>query len=210
MPPARRKSAANPYDYGDHAAPTPISAEQANNALATLRSVGDQLAASQAKVEATKEAHEEAKRDHNALARTKLPDLMNEVQVDEFKLADGRKVELTIQVEAKIPEDKEVAAFAWLRQQGEEAIIKRVISVSFPKGADRKAEQAKKALEKLGLQVDDGLGVHHSTLKATLKRLYEQGVQVPLETFGAWIGQAAVLRAPKRKKNQGGEAETPF
>ena len=100
---------------------------------------------------------EEARR----LSEEVIPTLMQQAGVSSIKLEDGSSVTVSPYYYAKIPEDKKIEAFKWLRDNNHGDLIKNNVSVSFGKGEDSDAVKLKAELEKKGLDLLTRSGVIH-------------------------------------------------
>jgi hypothetical protein len=98
---------------------------------------------------------------------------------------------------AKIPEDKEIEAFAWLHDQGHGDIVKTQITVALGMGERDLAEQVEHAIADAGADYSSKLSVHPATLKSFVKSEVESGRALPLELFGAFIGEVVKLKKGK-------------
>lgn len=134
---------------------------------------------------------------HQGVSENDIPEAMDAADIREFKLGDGRVVSIEESYHAKIPEGRRRAAFRWLRAHGHNGIIKRIIALNFGKGDDELAEAFVnwiKTKENLVDRVSDKEDVHHSTLKAFVKEMKEQGVDFPDEDFGVYVRRFAKIK----------------
>ena len=122
-----------------------------------------------------------------------IPDLMNELGVAEFTNTDGVKVEVKQFVSASIPKNRVEEAHQWLKDNGHGDLIKHLVSVDVGKKSTD-ADHAIKALSELGLAPTDKESVHSQTLKAFVRAQVESGEPLPLELFGAFLGQKATIK----------------
>lgn len=127
-----------------------------------------------------------------------IPEAMLSVGMESFKLSDGTSVKIEKYYAGKIPEDKQDEAFAWLRQTGNDSLIKREVKCQFGKGEDQEAQIAIQALQDLGLNPTDKASVHPMTLKSFIRENVEGGKEFPMELFGAFIGNRTKI-APAKK-----------
>ena len=68
-----------------------------------------------------------------------IPEVMDEMGIDRLDV-DGATVSLKSFVSASIPVDKKDEAYAWLRENGYDDIIKNDITLSFGRGEDNVAK----------------------------------------------------------------------
>ena len=132
------------------------------------------------------------------ILRERIPDIMEELGLEDFKMVDGSKITVKDDIKCSISEERKPAAFGWLRENDFDGIIKTAVAVSFGKGEAAEAERARDALIKAGFtdaEVSDS--VHHSTLKSFVKERLEAGDKIPLETFGVFEFRIAKITPPK-------------
>jgi hypothetical protein len=123
-----------------------------------------------------------------------LPSMMAELGINSFELDDGSKVTVRDLYGGYISVPNRDAAYEWLRENNYDDIIKNIIAVQFGRGEDQKAEQYLKILEGHGLLPEQNTSIHPSTLKAWVKERMENGDQFPMDLFGAFVGQRAVIK----------------
>lgn len=131
------------------------------------------------------------KENHRRLSEEQIPELMDELAMSEFKLANGVKVKVAPFYSGKITDDK---AFEWLESTGHGDIIKGNVYMPYPKGFDKeKLRMIADAAKAAGLHADIKEEVHHSTLRAWLKEMIETGQQFPRELFNTYVGKRTKL-----------------
>ena len=143
------------------------------------------------------EEHEQAAKDAKAelkqLTRELIPSEMQEMGLERIDV-DGNSVTLNQFVYASIPEANKAEAFAFLRDIGEDDIIKNEVKVQFGKGQDNEAGAFMDDCQKAGLDPEQKTAIHPMTLQATIKEWLKQGRDVNLELFGAYVGTEAKIR----------------
>lgn len=117
-----------------------------------------------------------------------IPELMAQAGVKSITLEDGSKVIIDHKYRASISIANQGLAFAWLRETGNDSIIKNQIIVEFGKGEDT---EALALYNKLKIDNPKGLikqkqSVHASTLKAFVKEQKQAGSDIPDEPFGIY------------------------
>lgn len=122
-----------------------------------------------------------------------IPALMDEMGVERLDV-DGLTVERKMMVHASIPQDRKDEAFAWLRDNNLDDIIKNDVTCSFGKGQDNSAKNVVGILEEAGFDPKTKTHVHPSTLKAFVKERVTEGKPIDLDMFGAFIANAAQIR----------------
>lgn len=138
------------------------------------------------------EAHlSDKKKEYNEISEIKIPEIMDELSIDEFRLANGVKVSVNPYYSGKITD---VAALKWLEDNQHADIIKGEVNIPFPKGFSK--EQLRllvKVAEQIGLSANVGEQVHPSTLRAWIKDMVQKGQQFPRELFNVYVGKRTKL-----------------
>ena len=133
------------------------------------------------------------KQEKHKLSVENIPALMDEMGVERLDV-DGVTVTRKMMVHASIPSARKDEAFAWLRSEGLDDIIKNDVTVSFGKGQDNLAGDLIGRLEAEGYDPGQKTYVHPSTLRAFVKERVENGKPIDLDMFGAFIANAAEIR----------------
>ena len=168
-----------------------------NEGLSTIAEFASAIAAQELRVEELEAQLKEAKRELRSLTDEKLPQLLLELGVSEFKLEDGTKVTVKNIYGATIPAALREKAYQWLRDHGHGDMIKNVISASFGMGEDHLAEKFKEAAKEKGLVCEQKQTVHSQTLKGFVRGEIEEGRDVPQDLFGVFVSQRAVIKGVK-------------
>jgi len=121
------------------------------------------------------------------VAERRLPELMDEIGLSEFKTATGLNIKVNETIRASIPKPRAAEAFAWLIAHNHEALIKRTVSVSFGKGEEDAARAFTDHLKTdLHIEYGDKASVHASTLSSFVKEKLEAGEDIPQDLFGVF------------------------
>ena len=133
------------------------------------------------------------KQERHKVQTESIPALMDEMGVDRLDVGD---VSVTLKpfISASIPQDRKDEAFAWLRDNNLDDIIKNDVTCSFGKGQDNSAKNVIGILEEAGFDPKTKTHVHPSTLKAFVKERVTEGKPIDLDMFGAFIANAAQIR----------------
>ena len=131
------------------------------------------------------------------LTDDELPTVLTEMGLSAFKLDDGSEVTIKKIYGASILADQKEEAHLWLRNNGFGDMVKNIVSVNFGMGEDHKAQVIKSRLEQSGLSPEQSESVHSSTLRAWVKEQTEEGKEFPMELFGAYIAQRAIIKGAK-------------
>ena len=122
-----------------------------------------------------------------------IPEVMDEMGIDRLDV-DGATVSLKSFVSASIPVDKKDEAYAWLRENGYDDIIKNDITLSFGRGEDNVAKDLMVDLDQRGLHPESKTHIHSMTLKAFVNDMVEKGEPIDLDLFGAFVARTAVVK----------------
>jgi len=133
------------------------------------------------------------KLEKHKLSTENIPALMDEMGMDRVDV-DGLTVTRKMIVHASIPSERKEEAFAWLRENGLDDIIKNDVTCSFGKGEDNLAGDVVGILHEKGFDPRTKTHVHPSTLKAFVKERVTDGKPINLDMFGAFIANAAQIR----------------
>ena len=138
-----------------------------------------------------------AKKGLQKLTDEDLPTMLQEIGLSSMKLDDGSEVVVKQTYGASILVDNRPAAFEWLREKGYDDIIKNTVACQFGRGEDDKASSFKAIAEKEGYYAEQKTEIHPQTLRAFVKERVENGDDFPMELFGAYVGQRAVIKRSK-------------
>ncbi len=133
------------------------------------------------------------KQEKHKLSVENIPVLMDEMGMERIDV-DGVTVSRKMIVHASIPVDRKEEAFAWLRENGLDDIIKNDVTCSFGKGEDNVAGDVVGLLQERGFDPKTKTHVHPSTLNAFVTERVTDGKPIDLDMFGAYINNAAEIR----------------
>ena len=131
------------------------------------------------------------------LTDEEMPALLAEIGLSSFKLDDGSQVEVKQTYGASILVDNRPAAYDWLRDHGYDDIIKNTVACQFGRGEDDQASAFSAFALQQGYDPQQKTEIHPQTLRAFVKERVENGDEFPMELFGAWVGQRAVVKRGK-------------
>lgn len=175
------------FDEGDALANIDSgTGKQLSTLVRSLRDVENQI-------EKTENVLKQLKSEKHRMSVETIPGLMDEMGVERLDV-DGLTVERKMMVHASIPQDRKEDAFAWLRENGLDDIIKNDVTCSFGKGEDNVAGDVVGILHERGFNPKTKTHVHPSTLKAFVKERVTEGKPIDLDMFGAFIANAAQIR----------------
>ena len=172
-----------------------------NEDLSTLTGFAEAIIKQDAFVKELEDKLKEEKKKLLKMTDEDLPALMTEANSMEFTLLDGSKVTIKPQYGASIKVDNRPAAYEWLREHGHDDIIKNTISCQFGRGEDDLASSFKAFAEKEGYVPTQTEKIEPMSLRGFVKERVENGDEFPMELFGAYVGQRAVITKAKGAKN---------
>lgn len=138
-----------------------------------------------------------ARETHKDLSERQIPELMDNIGIEEFKTNTGLKISIAETIRASIPKAKAPLAFAWLREKGHAALIKRAISVSFGRGEEAAADEFAQKLTDEAVEYGDKSAVHPSTLSAFVREQLAEGEEIPIDLFGVHRQRASKIKYAK-------------
>jgi hypothetical protein len=165
--------------------------------LGSVAEIARAIRAAEDRIANVEEQLKEYKKELLKLTDEDLPAMLQELGLSSFSLDDGSTVEVKPTYGASIKVDNRPAAFEWLRQHGYDDIIKNTVACSFGRGEDDRASAFAAFAEKEGYFAEQKTEVHPQTLRAFVKERVEAGDEFPMELFGAYVGQRAVIKRSK-------------
>ena len=165
-----------------------------NTTLGRISVLANQVIDLEKEVAEQEAALKRLKEKKRQLAEDLIPAVMTEHGISEITLENGGKVSVKKFYSCTIPKDSTVLAFAWLRDQGHDSLIKRRLTVDFPRDHDTQAHQLKEDLENKGLHPGDNEWVEPSTLRGFAREQVEAGKELPDHLFNLFIGERATIK----------------
>ena len=123
--------------------------------------------------------------------------LMEERGVRSIKMKDGQSVDIKPFYTGTITKEKQQEAFQWLRDNGYDDIIKNQVVVKFGRAEDEKANNVFTELANQGLDTDRNVKVEPMPLKGFIREMIESGKELPMETFGVFVGHKINIKKGK-------------
>jgi len=139
----------------------------------------------------------DSKKELLRLTDEELPASMAEMGLASFTLDDGSTIDVKPTYGASILVANREKAYDWLRDHGYDDIIKNNVAVSFGRGEDDMAGAFKSLAEKEGYSAQQDTSIHSQTLRAFVRERIEAGDEFPMDLFGAYVGQRAVIKGAK-------------
>lgn len=184
-------------DYFDDLPPVEVSEPATLERLMILAESAKTLASEITEAEVKLE---ELKGKHVKLTRVRLPELMETLGLESFKLKSGEVIEIKESVNASITEENKPRAWEWLEEHHFDGIIKSAVALSFGKDELDKAKELVTKLADMGFYTELTRSVHPMTLKSFVKERLEAGDAIPLDTFGVFEFKEAKFKSPRASK----------
>lgn len=132
------------------------------------------------------EQQKRVKKELNRIAQVDLPEAMDEVNLAQFRLADGSEVDVQEGVDASITKANAGEAHRWLEEHGFGDLIKRQVEARIPQDQPELAESFREFLTEQGIAFDEKEAVHPQTLKKFVREQLEKGIDIPEDLFGVF------------------------
>ena len=183
-------------DFEDNKKAT--SVEQVDQkGLTSVAGLARQIRDKEVKIEALEKSLKESKKALQKLTDEEMPAMLAEIGISSFSLDDGSTVEVKQTYGASILVQNRPTAFEWLRDHQYDDIIKNTVLCQFGRGEDDQASAFSAFAETQGFIPQQKTEIHPQTLRAFVKERCEAGEEFPMELFGAWVGQRAVIKRGK-------------
>lgn len=179
-------------DYADYVTPEP-----GDNAMAQLSALAQEQADAEAEVARLQEELAKAQQRLRDVSEFKLPELMEELGMDEFKTRSGLRVKVEEKLRGNLSKARKPRAVEWLDGHGGSALVKRLFTIKFDKGeeawAKKFAADLKKRKKPVRCEITED--VNTNTFVAHCRRLLEEGEDVPLEDLGLYRQRVAKVES---------------
>lgn len=174
--------AAPVHDYSD------FKDGPGDNLLARLSGLALDQKQAEAEVERLAEELKQAQNKLRDISEHQLPALMDEAEMKVCQTRDGITIKVVEKIRGSIPAPTAAKAFAWLEEHGHGNLIKREVKIEFGRDEEAWAKKfmADLAKRKKPLKHELKRGVHPSTLASFVTEQLQEGVDIPLETFGVF------------------------
>ena len=116
-----------------------LKTDLSSDSLADITSECNKLMTLQDEIKKIEERLKELQSQERNLSQEVIPNLLHEVGVSEIKTIDGATVQVKPFIKASITKANQEKAFAWLRDNGFEDIIKNQLAINFKKSEDNMA-----------------------------------------------------------------------
>ena len=151
----------------------------------------DQLAALERQTEETKLALRK-------ISETDLPEAMREAGIESYTLTGGKKVGVETKTFASPRKEQQPEMLEWLEENDHADIIKHVLTISFDRGEDERAQELVELIHQRypRQKMDDKRTVHPMTLSAFVREELREQRDLP-DAFGVVTLTKSVIHRPK-------------
>jgi hypothetical protein len=162
--------------------------EVGDNLLAQISVTALEQKEAEAEVERCEEALKAAQNKLRLISEKTLPELMDEAEMTTCETRDGIVVKVQEKIRGSLPKGREKPAFAWLEEHGHDDLVKRQFKIEFGKDDQAWAKKFEADLRKRKkpVAVTRSDTIHPSTLASFVTEQLQQGVDIPLDTFGVF------------------------
>jgi 16S rRNA C1402 N4-methylase RsmH len=165
--------------------------------LTSVAALARQIRDKEERIQSLEEKLKDEKKALLKLTDEEMPAMLAEIGISSFSLDDGSTVEVKQTYGASILMDNRPAAYEWLRDNGYDDIIKNTVLCQFGRREDDRASAFAAFAQQQGYVPEQKTEIHPQTLRAFVKERVEEGDAFPMELFGAWVGQRAVIKRGK-------------
>ena len=181
-----------------------------SNEIGAIAEMASRMLDLQDEINRTEELLKQQKQDLTKLAEQDLPDLMQELNVKDFTLRNGAKVQVDDFISGTVPsagaidrakgddrvnmEIRQQHCFDWLRGNGAGDLIKNNVEVQFGRNEDDVCDEFAIELNSRAINYKRSVGVHPSTLNSFIKERMSEGKEVPHDLFKIYTGRRAKIR----------------
>jgi hypothetical protein len=162
--------------------------------LHTISGLAQQYFKSEGEVDRLEKQLKAAKSSFDNIRDKLLPEAMDNAGVKEFVLTDGRKIKLKEEYSCSVPAKRKGEIITKLRDDGHGDLITNVLTVEIDKGKDNMVTVLVDEAKKLGFEPEREESVNTGTLKALLKKRVEDGEDVDLSFYGAFVVRRANIK----------------
>jgi hypothetical protein len=182
----------------------------ASNELGAIANLAEMMKIVEDEINLHESLLKQKKQELKKLAEQDLPELMQELNIKNFTMSNGAKVEIKDVISASVPSQGAIdrakddakqeleilqqQCFDWLRDNGLGSIIKNSVEVQFGRDEDDTCSDFTKDLQERQIYYKRALGVHPATLTSVIKERLSEGKEVPHDLFRVFTGRRANIR----------------
>ena len=135
------------------------------------------------------------------LEQHEIPELMLALNTKKHETVSGLSVTLQETVRCSIPQANKGRCIQWLIDNNHSGLIKDTVTVAFNVEEHDEAVALKEKLVGEHHHVIQDHKVEPSTLRSFIRKQLEKGVDFPMEMFGAFLQQRAVIKTRRQAQN---------
>jgi len=189
------KKNALPYDYTGLDDGSSVNDEDVLGRISVLademHDLDKQIAESELKTKKLNEAHRQ-------IAEEQLPELFEQVGMEELKTRSGLPLKLKNKIHTNISKGRKPNAIAWLDANGQGGMVKRSVIIDFNKTQEDKVTALLRLIGRGWPNNRTELNVHASTVKAFVVRQLAEGKDIPLDIFGVHCVDVVEITSSKK------------
>jgi len=136
------------------------------------------------------------KKERTIIEEDKLITLMDTAGVAFIRASDGSELKVKEQLFASIKAQNKVEAGEWLINNGQGSLVQETVSMTFEKGEEEKVHALVNTIEQQGFKPSVEASMNTASVKAAIKELLTQGIDVPMELFGAFQKRVVTIKQP--------------
>jgi len=134
------------------------------------------------------------------LEQYEIPELMLALNTRKHETASGLSISLNETIRCSIPHSNKPKCMKWLIDNGHSALIKDTVTVEFNVDQHEDAVLLKERLLGEHSHVLQDQKVESSTIRAFIKKQLANGVDFPMEMFGAFQQMKAVIKLKRQAR----------
>ena len=160
--------------------------------LKTLSQLAYYMKEEQEEIERLEALLEASKRRYSDLSEVEIPQLMNDIGVQQFRLSDGTKFEIRPVLKVSPDKSNMDAVDDWLTEHGHGGMVKTKIDISLPKSSSR-LEEVKEALYEMGIEYTVSKTIHPQTLWKWGREMEDEGMVIPEDLFSIYRSYKTII-----------------
>jgi len=141
-----------------------------------------------------KETLKEAEKEYNKISLLEIPEIMDSLGVEEITLKNGRKVSVKENLYCSVPKKNMELIAKILTDNGYETLLKTDVIIPLDATDRELKSEVFRVLESSGVDFQEKFGVNTASLKKAIKEMLAEGVDISLDTFGAFIKKEAKIK----------------
>lgn len=178
-------------DFEKDAGQTPVTQEALNN----ITTLAADVVANEKAVAQIEEQLKAARAKLRKVQENDLPEAMLACNMEKFTTTDGLNVSVSETLYASVAKKNKPAAAKWLIENDLGALVKEDVIVSFDGGKHEGVQDLLLLLQDAGVNnFTTAESMNTASIKSAIKELLGEGVEVPLELFGAYFARKAVVK----------------